>query len=72
VTLRRGLAAEACAAAWLERQGLQVVARNWRCRFGGAAASNDARKQRKLVAAAGLYLASSRNAASPAAPTPCS
>lgn len=30
----QGAAAEALAAAWLERQGLRVVARNWRCRFG--------------------------------------
>lgn len=85
MSLQRGLAAEASAAAWLERQGVQVIARNWRCRFGeidlvlrdgetlvfvevrlrgnprfgGAAASIDARKQRKLVAAARLYLASS-------------
>ena len=30
----RGAAAEALAAAWLERQGLRVIERNWHCRFG--------------------------------------
>jgi len=78
----RGREAEALAASYLERNGLAIVERNWRCRhgeldliardgdvlvfvevrlrrrndFGGAAASIDAAKQAKLVAAAGLYL----------------
>ncbi len=69
---------------WLAGRGLEVIARNWRCRFGeidlilqdgetvvfaevrlranprfgGAAASIDARKQAKLVASARLFLAS--------------
>ncbi len=30
----QGAAAEALAAAWLERQGLRVIERNWHCRFG--------------------------------------
>jgi len=30
----RGREAEALAAAWLERQGLRIVSKNWRCRFG--------------------------------------
>jgi len=30
----RGAAAEATALAWLERRGLQLVERNWRCRSG--------------------------------------
>ncbi len=30
----RGRQAEARAAAYLEAQGLRIVARNWRCRFG--------------------------------------
>lgn len=81
----RGAEAEDAAAAWLARQGLAIITRNWRCRageidlvcrdgeaivfvevrqrssarFGGAAASIDARKQRKLAAAARLYLAAS-------------
>ena len=83
--LERGARAEAHAAAWLERQGLVVIGRNWRCRFGeidlilcdgdtlvfaevrlrgnprfgGAAASIDARKQARLVASARMYLARS-------------
>lgn len=74
--------AEEFAAAWLQRQGLRLVERNWRCRFGeldlvlrdgdtiviaevrqrsstrfgGAAASVDRHKQRKLIATAQLYL----------------
>ena len=81
---RRGADAEALAAAFLEKQGLRVIERNWRCRFGeidlvlrdgpvlvfaevrlrgnprfgGAAASIDARKRQRLIAAAQLYLAS--------------
>ena len=31
---RRGADAEALAAAFLEKQGLRVIERNWRCRFG--------------------------------------
>ena len=79
----RGAAAEATALAWLQKKGLKLVERNWRCKageldlvlrdglslvmvevrlrssseFGGAAASIDARKRAKLVAAARLYLA---------------
>ena len=30
----RGRQAEALAATFLERQGLRILARNWRCRFG--------------------------------------
>lgn len=30
----RGRQAEALAAAFIERRGLAIVARNWRCRFG--------------------------------------
>ena len=30
----RGRQAEAAAASFLERRGMRVVARNWRCRFG--------------------------------------
>ncbi len=78
-----GAAAEDLAAAFLERKGLRVIARNYRCRmgeidlvladgatlvfaevrfrsssaFGGAAASVTRAKQRKLLAAAGHYLA---------------
>ena len=78
-----GAAAETAALAWLQRQGLKLVERNWRCRageldlvlrdgatlvfvevrlrgsqaFGGAAASVDAKKRAKLLAAAQLYLA---------------
>ena len=78
-----GAAAEALAATFLERQGLRVLERNYRCRmgeidliladgaalvfaevrfrssgaFGGAAASVTRAKQRKLLAAAGHYLA---------------
>ena len=74
--------AEALAAAYLERQGLQLLARNWRVRggeidlvcvdgdslvfvevrlrrsaaFGGAAASIDGAKQRRLIHAARHYL----------------
>jgi putative endonuclease len=79
----RGAAAESTALAWLQKKGLKLVERNWRCKageldlvlrdgpslvmvevrlrssndFGGAAASIDARKRAKLVAAARLYLA---------------
>lgn len=79
---RRGEAAEDLAAQFLARQGLQVIARNYRTRFGevdlvaregatlvfvevrarawaafgGAAASVDARKQRRIVSAARHYL----------------
>jgi putative endonuclease len=78
-----GAAAETLAAAYLERRGLRVLERNYRCRmgeidliladgaslvfaevryrssgaFGGAAASVTRAKQRKLLAAAGHYLA---------------
>lgn len=31
---QRGADAETMAAAFLEKQGLRVIARNWRCRFG--------------------------------------
>ena len=77
-----GIAAEHLACAFLERQGMAVVARNYRCRlgeidivardgetlvfvevrlrsrsrFGGAAESIDAPKQRRLVAAARHFL----------------
>jgi putative endonuclease len=77
-----GARAEAIAAQYLEARGLEIVERNWRCRFGeidlvarhagvlvfvevrarssaafgGAAASIDRRKQRKLAAAARQYL----------------
>jgi len=80
---RRGEEAEERAVRFLARQGLQVLARNYRTRFGevdvvaregatlvfvevrarasgawgGAAASVDARKQRRVVAAARHYLA---------------
>lgn len=80
---RRGAEAEELAARFLARQGLEIVARNYRTRFGevdvvaregatlvfvevrarawsaygGAAASVDARKQRRLVAAARHFLA---------------
>jgi putative endonuclease len=79
-----GRSAESRAERHLKAQGLTLVARNWRCRFGeidlvmrdggtlvfvevrlrshsgygGAAASVTASKQRKLLAAAKLYLAS--------------
>ena len=85
----QGSRAEDFAAAWLERRGLRVIARNWHCRFGeldlvlregativiaevrqrsslrygGAAASIDRHKQRKLAATAQLYL--SRHPAAP-------
>ena len=78
-----GSAAEDLAARHLERHGLAIVERNWRCRageidlvardgatlvfvevrlrtsaaFGGAAASVDAPKQRRILQAARLYLA---------------
>ena len=78
----RGREAEARAAAYLQSQGLRILARNWRCRFGeldlvaadaativfaevrsrasrafgGAAASIDYAKRRKLIAAANLFL----------------
>ncbi|MFS0828612.1 YraN family protein [Pseudomonas phoenicis] len=77
-----GQAAESHALHWLQGQGLQLVARNWRCRggeldlvmldadtvvfvevryrlhasHGGALASIDSRKQRKLALAANLFL----------------
>jgi len=79
----RGEAAENLAAAFLQRAGLALVERNYRCRFGeidlimqdaatrvfvevrlrsrsdfgGAAASVTLAKQKKLLAAARLYLA---------------
>lgn len=78
-----GQAAEELAARYLQRQGLRILARNYRCRggeidlvceergctvfvevrlrrdgrFGGAAASITAAKRRKLILAAGHYLA---------------
>jgi putative endonuclease len=78
-----GRAAEELAARFLERQGLAIVARNYRCRageidlvardgdtlafvevrlrgseaFGGARASVDAAKQRRILEAARHYLA---------------
>jgi putative endonuclease len=78
-----GRAAEDLAARFLERHGLAIVARNYRCRageidlvardgdtlafvevrlrgtaaFGGAAASVDAAKQRRILRAARHYLA---------------
>lgn len=83
---RRGRDAERLAAHFLERQGLTILARNWRCRFGeidlvakdresvvfvevrmrassafgGAAASIDSAKRRKLIAAASLYIGTRR------------
>ena len=65
---RTGDAAEGLAAKFLERKGLAIVERNWRCRggevrlrgsaaFGGARASIDAHKQRRILLAARLYLA---------------
>jgi putative endonuclease len=80
---RRGEQAEQLAADFLVRQGLSLLARNYRCRFGeidliaqdgdtrvfvevrlrsrgdfgGAAASIDSHKQRKLILAAQHYLA---------------
>lgn len=82
----RGAQAEQLAADFLVRQGLQIVARNYRCRygeidlilqegdtlvfvevrlrsrgdFGGAAASIDSHKQRKLMLTAQHYLAQLR------------
>jgi putative endonuclease len=81
-----GIAAEELAASYLADQGLVIVARNYRCRFGeidliardgdslvfvevrlrrnsrfgGAAASIDYAKQRKLVATAQHYLSRNR------------
>ena len=78
----RGELAEGKALAFLQDQGLELIARNFRCRigeldlvmrdddavvvaevryrasvaYGTAAESVDWRKQRKLVAAAGLFL----------------
>jgi len=78
-----GVAAEALAARFLERQGLAIVDRNYRCRageidlvdrdgptlvfvevrfrrshaFGGAGASVDAAKRRRILRAAKHYLA---------------
>lgn len=83
----RGAMAEQLAAEFLQRQGLQLLARNYRCRFGeidlvmqdgatlvfvevrqrrrtdfgGAAASIDVHKQRKLQLAAEHYLAPLRH-----------
>jgi len=80
--IAKGSKAEDLAATWLQRRGLRLVERNWRCRFGeldlilrdgatlviaevrlrssrrygGAAASIDRHKQKKLIAAAQLYL----------------
>jgi putative endonuclease len=80
---RIGAAAEDLAASYLERQGLSIVERNYRCRggeidliardgetlvfvevrlrgsaaYGGAAASIDAHKQRRVLHAARHYLA---------------
>ncbi len=77
-----GRAAEAHALAYLQRQGLRLLARNWRwrggeidlilqegdtlvfaevrcradTRFGGALASVDRHKQRRLLQGAALYL----------------
>lgn len=77
-----GRAAEALAATHLERHGLEIVARNYRCRrgevdiianegatlvfvevrlrarsdFGGAAASIDGAKQRRIIIAAQHFL----------------
>jgi putative endonuclease len=77
-----GIEGEDLATRFLERQGLEIVRRNYRCRlgeidviardgetlvfvevrlrkdarFGGAAASISFHKQRRLLAAAGLYL----------------
>ncbi len=82
--LKRGEAAEALAAAHLERHGLVIIARNVRCRggevdliagdgsaivfvevrlrsnarFGGAAASITASKQRRIIMAAQFWLIS--------------
>lgn len=79
---RAGATAEEIAARHLERQGLAIVTRNYRCRggeidlvardgrtlvfvevrlrrsqtYGGAAASIDARKQRRVLHAARHYL----------------
>lgn len=79
----RGAQAERIACRYLEKHGLQLVTRNYRCRggeidllmrhgqllvvvevrhrrgqrFGGAAASIDTRKQRRLILAAQDYLA---------------
>jgi putative endonuclease len=78
---QRGAAAEALAAEYLQNKGLEVLARNLRCRsgeldlicrdgtvlaiievrqrirsdFGGALASVDARKQRKLIRATRFF-----------------
>src|SRR3954469_3179331 len=83
MSIAEGNKAEDYAAAWLQRRGLKLVERNWRCRggeldlvlrdggvlvmvevrlrgsdrFGGAAASVDARKRAKLLIAARAYLA---------------
>jgi putative endonuclease len=83
---RRGEEAERLAAQFLQREGLRIVERNWRCRmgendlvakddasivfvevrlrasqaFGGAAASIDWAKRRKLIAAANLYIGARR------------
>lgn len=84
----RGAQAEAEACAYLQRHGLQLVERNYRCahgeidlimreqqtlvfvevryragtNFGGAAASVDARKQARLIAAALHYMQRHRGA----------
>ena len=86
-----GRAAEALAATHLERHGLEIIARNYRCRrgevdliatdgetlvfvevrlrtrsdYGGAAASIDGAKQRRIAIAAQHYLARR------GAPPPC-
>jgi putative endonuclease len=78
----RGAQAEQLAAQYLQRQGLKLVAQNYRCRFGeidlimqdgatvvfievrlrrntsfgGAAASIDARKQKRIISTAQQYL----------------
>jgi putative endonuclease len=61
-----GKEAEDQAAEYLQRQGLAIVARNWRCRggeidlvcrHGGAPASITAAKRQRLILAARHYLA---------------
>lgn len=89
--MQAGAQAEEFAAQYLQRQGLRLLQRNYRCRqgeidlvmqegatlvfvevrlrtrndFGGAAASIDGRKQRRLILAAQHYLAAV------ASPPPC-
>ena len=59
-----GAAAEESAADFLERNGLAIVARNFRLRssdhFGGGAESIGPRKQARIVAAARQYLSNLR------------